>query len=709
MGFMTLHRSFMATPAAGRLETLSPAATVQPVARPYSPPQAVLHSPTVSAVNPAILYMRNPAFGQWTLGDASPRSSFALPVLISPVAPPLDTTLFEDPANANNKYYLSRYAIATQGAGGAQSICVTFAAGADGYDLTVQLADTTDSGVSAGGTRIDPATTRYFLTANLSGLAATWDFGAVTATGSNLTMTLTVTDPQDRDSIYRAMTDASAQARLMIRRSFQVAVPAPPAQGSSQPLYRQSLTAVDSSLPFTFDPVLDRNVFALLGTVGSGQSTWVVTQVPYAPDNRSYPYYQDMRQPGVIYYLPDSFRISRRQAAPHAPNISVTASGGDPSALKFTLSFLATPVWNPQRIANAAAWWQQNLHGGSPPAMHLFEASNTSLQLALPSSDGSGGSTVATQTGAIIDIAGGISCAVTLSLAQLQQVYAALFDEVSQLLSGVVNVTVGSDVEAVHFSWRATDFVGNPLSTTSTYDTTQGQFTVVVADAIESPIHVASLPAAVMKNPGDPAQPATRVADQGQTLTPPPPLDLTPQASSSQNSLTLVIQMVPQNLGQVGNLLLQAISGGSSQAPASSQLDPTNCTVVVDQSHATVKPDASALWDAIMSNQVVGPVQRSVKVVAFASMFAAPSTTKAVQVVFQGGQTVDFDGSTQADSAGLMSQTVTLAVPIKAYVLGSGDTSTYQYRVVLISATGTQQGQWISSNTDSFYVQSSAA
>lgn len=709
MGFMTLHRSYLPTPTAGGLQTLSPAATAQPVARPYLPPQTVLHSPTMTAVNPAILSWRNPAFGQWTLGSASPRSSFSLPVLISPVAPPVDTTLFEDPANANNKYYLPRYAIATQGAGGAQTSCVTFAAGADGYDLTVQLVDATDSGVSANGTRIDPTTTRYFLTANLSGLAATWDFGAVVADGSNLTMTLTVSDPQDRDSIYRAMTDASAQARLIVRRSFQVAVPAPPAPGSSQPLYRQSLTAVDSSLPFTFDPALDRNVFAMLGSVGSGQSSWAVTQVPYAPDNRSYPYYQDMRQPDVIYYLPDSFRISRRQTAPRAPNISITSSGSNPSALQFTLSFLATPVWNPQRIANAAGWWQKNLHGSNPPAMHLFEASNTSLQLALPSSDGSGGSTVATQTGAIIDIAGGISCSVTLSLAQLQQVYAALFDEVSQLLSGVVNVTVDSDVEAVHFSWRATDFVGNPLSTTSTYDSTQGQFNVVVANAIESPVHVASLPAAVMKSPSDPTQPAAKVPDQGQTLTPAPPVDLTPQASSAQNSLTLVIQMVPQNLGQVGNLLLQAISGGSSQAPSSSQIDPTNCTVVVDQSQATVKPDSSALWDAIMSNQVVGPVQRSVKVVAFASLFAAPSTTKAVQVVFQDGQTVDFDGSTQADSSGLMSQIVTLAVPIKAFVLGSGDTSTYQYRVDLISATGTQQGQWVSSNTDSFYVQSSAS
>jgi len=54
-----------------------------------------------------------------------------------------------------------------------------------------------------------------------------------------------------------------------------------------------------------------------------------------------------------------------------------------------------------------------------------------------------------------------------------------------------------------------------------------------------------------------------------------------------------------------------------------------------------------------------------------------------------------------------MTQSITLAVPIKAYVLGSGDTSYYKYHIDLVSPTGTQQGPWVSSNADSFYVQTS--
>jgi hypothetical protein len=711
MGFMTLH-PLLARPIAERVPSPVSPAPAQPVARPYTPPLTVAHSPTIALANPAILQMRNPAFGVWSLGRPLPRSSFSLPVLISPDAAPKDSTLFEDPADPSKKYYLTRYAIATQGSGGAQTYSISFAAAADGFDLTVNLADSTDPAVAAGDTRIDATTTRYFLQANLQGLAATWDFGsATTPDGSALTLTLTVNDPATRDSIYRAMTDPAAAAQLIVRRSFEAAIPAASDAVTAQPLYRQNLIAVDSSIAFTFDPVLDKNVFALLGSVGSGESNWAVTPVPYAPDNRSYPYYQDMRQPTVIYYLPDSFKISRQQAAPHAPSVTITTNGSDPSSMRFMLSFLAIPVWNPERIADAAGWWQQNLHATTPPAMHLFEASNTSLQLTIPSADGSGAPALAQQSGAIIDIAGGISCTVTLSLAQLQQVYGALFDQVSQLLSGVVTVTVNSDVESVHFTWRATDFVGNALDTQSTFDSGQSAFNVVVSNVIESPVHVDSLPAAVMKADPTTGRFTAKVPDLGQTATPTPPVDLVAQPASGTpsgpTSIALSIRVLPENLGDVVNLLGQLT--GAAAGSSGSQSSASNYAVVVDQGHTTVEPDASAIWDAIMSNQVVAPVQRSIKVMAFASMFAPPATVKAAQVVFQGGQTVNFDASTQADSSGLMSQTVTLEVPVKAYVLGSGDTSYYQYRVDLIGASGTQQGQWVSSNTDSFYVQTSGS
>lgn len=76
----------------------------------------------------------------------------------------------------------------------------------------------------------------------------------------------------------------------------------------------------------------------------------------------------------------------------------------------------------------------------------------------------------------------------------------------------------------------------------------------------------------------------------------------------------------------------------------------------------------------------------------------------AVQVVFEDGQTASFDPSTPAN-VGIITQTVSLAVPVKMYVLQVGDAAYYKYRVNLITSAGTQQGDWISSNQDSFYVQ----
>ena len=721
MGFMTLHgaasrplpTALRAQPSAAER---APQATAGAASRASVVPTAAVHSPTLSMANSSLLYMRNPMLGRWSLGKPMPRSSFSLPVLISPDATPQANALFEEPADPAKKHYLARYAVATVGSGGAQSYGVSFAANAEGFVLTVQLADVTDAALVSNATRIEPTTTRYVLTANLEGLAATWDFGTASSDASTLTLTLTVTDPASRDSIYRAMTDASAHAQLIVRRSLEIAVPAASAADGSQPLYRESLTAVDLSIAFTFDPVLDKNVFALLGGVGTGQSTWSVTQVPYAPDNRSFPYYWDARQPSHVYYLPDTFQVGRQQSPPHAPNITITTGGSDPASPTFTFSFLALPVWNPDRIANAAAWWQNYLKTTTPPDMHLFEASNTGLQLTLPAADGSGSPALVTQAGAIIDIAGGINCSVTLALAQLQQVYAALFDKVSQLLSGIVTVTVDSDVESIHFSWRAEDFAGGTLDTMSAFDPEQSQFTVVVSNSLESPVHVDSLPAAIMKGPIDPktGRPSTKVQDLGQTLSPTPPVDLTPPAPASggtpsatptgPNSITLQMRMLPQGLGELGSVLGQTLASLATQSGNTGQNAAGDCVVVIDFGHTTVKPDPAAIWDAIMSNQVVGPVQRNVKVMAFASMFSA-ANVRAVQVVFENGQTIDFNSSTQADASGLMTQTVTLAVPVKAFVLGTGDTSYYTYRIDLVSATGTQQGQWVSSNTDSFYVQ----
>ena len=548
--FLTLHNIVDTAATADKATTVTPAtagtlatpATAAPSAAVTQAPQSAAVSSVAvpstlrssvsqSTINPTMISWRNPVIGGWSFGKPQPRSSFSLPTLISPVATPSDQTLFEEPQNAAKKHYLPQYGIATRGSGGSMVKWVSFAPTAQGFVLTVHLADVTPASLSTNNTAIAPNTTRYMLTANLQGRAASWDFDTANTDSGILVLTLTVKDLGNRNSIYHAMTDATAQAQLILRRSVDVAALVPPSGSTPNPPpppgYRETLTAIDSSIPFTFDVELDKNVFAQLTGMSSGQSTLNIQQVSW--QGRPYPYYQDPNQPAQVYYLPDSFKISRQPAIPHSPNIIVSTNGSDPSSLTFTISFLAVPVWDPNRLTAAATALQNIFFLDAPPALNLLEATNTALALTLPPSDPSSAPGLAPQPGATIDIAAGIKCSVALSLPQFQQVYAALFDRISQLLSGVVTVTVGTDVRQIPFISSAADFAGNIFDTTTNFDPTKNQFVVTLQNSIESPVHVDQLPAVLMKAD----QQVPNIVEQ---ISPSLPIDLPPPGASASGS-----------------------------------------------------------------------------------------------------------------------------------------------------------------------------
>jgi len=635
-------------------------------------------------------------------------------------------------------------------------------------------------------------------------------------------LTLTVpNDPGVRDSIYQAMTTASAQARLVIRRSLRIAIPlpvvAPPPPGPIKPNpvqpqppvrpippvhppiqtmmatqvsrpapvlltpqtpqnaqnYREIVTAIDSTIPFTFDPVLDKNIFSQLTGISSASGQLNAVQVSW--QGRPYSYYQDPNQPSQIYFLPDSFKISRQHSLPHSPNIIVATNGSDPNSLVFTLSFLAAPVWDPNRLLAATPTLQGLLALSSPPTLSLLEASNAALALTLPPNDAGAAPGLISQPGAVIDTVNGISCSVALTLPQIQQVFAALFDGISQLLSGVVTVTVGSDIEHIPFISSAADFAGDIFDVSTTFDPNAHQFLTTLKNAIESPVRVDSLPAIPIGNV-QPSSPDQSSSFGNQLLT---TLENTLASSLHINPLPAIpthndqpFSIVAEQITPVLPVIVTPESMAPSAAPdsqpatdsTSTPTDPAtppppsttaisvtvqlgakqnvdqSCSVLFDYSHTKVLPDSSAIWDAIVSNQVVGPVKQTVTIKAFASIFnppaaasgtaastssgsadgttpaaggTLPATTAstaqtdpllAVQVIFEDGQTADFDATTPVTS-GIMIQTVTLSVPVKAYVLQNADCSVYKYRLNLISNSGERQTDWITPNGDSFYVQ----
>lgn len=756
--FMMIH-----PPAAVNDATILHASTG---AQPTSPT-----TPTVAPPQPIEnrLIFRNPLLGGmlFPIMLPRPRSAFSLPTLISPTATPTDQTLFDEPQSGGPQHYLPQYALDTTGSGAQAQLNVSLAGSGSGWLLTVKLKDVTPMS-EVSNCKAEMPTTRYFVQATLPNIMETWDFPNAVADSTSITLTMPIADIGTLADIHTAMTTQSLLPKLILRRSPALALPVPlaaatPGQPPPQQLYRQSAVAIDTSIDFYFDPTIDQNIFSNLPQGGSGtSSTLNPATAPYPSGGvKSYPYWQDPMQPGQIYFLPDAYKIARMATSPHTPAMSVTTSGSDPATLNVTLTFLALPVWDPNRIAAAAVSLSKASNFSVLPAttFSILPATTTQLLLNLPSTGASASDAPVPVANATIDTANGIQGSVTLSLALFTQVYQAIFQPLDMLLTGQVNVTVDQNTEPVPFSGRASDFTGEIIDTTLNYDHSANQVTVVATNGIESPIQVNALPVALATS--GTATPLTVV-------------------STSPTLPATVVSALQGNSAASASTASASTDGSSAGTPASGAAvaaPPSSVTLVLqlaagqsvgsssniqfDLSQVTVNPDSQAIWQAIVQNQALAPVQRQITLQLVAEVFAsqtasvasasssassgssaaAGSSTSAgtdtsdagsatpasssaasssssapnqpagaaanpllaVQVVFQNGQSVTFTPSMTANG-GIYTQTIGLNVDIEDYIFGGGDSSNYTYRVDTITAAGVQQGSWQTTNNDAPFV-----
>jgi hypothetical protein len=193
---------------------------------------------------------------------------------------------------------------------------------------------------------------------------------------------------------------------------------------------------------------------------------------------------------------------------------------------------------------------------------------------------------------------------------------------------------------------------------------------------------------------------------------PPGALAATLSPSTTQEVTQSVGSVIGGLLGGGGNVAEQALGALGGLA---SQLLDASCTPQFDLSHVTAVPDPKATWQAMMQDQVVGPVSRNLTLKFVAAMLTKPSSAPAtppssqdavlaVQVVFDSGQTVTFDGSQTADTAGFINQTLKMSVPMDAFVLGTGPTDSYKYRTDVVTGAGIKQGTWTTDNRDTLFI-----
>ncbi len=697
---------------------IAQAAVVSPTVQPL----VLQNSLHVATVNPIFSRM-NMSWVAPALAVTGPLSSFQPPVLFSPVDSPNDQTIFQDPGDASKKHYLPVYSVAETDDAGERVIWVSLAPAGTKFELTVHLADSTPAAMAAGNTPI-AAESSYQLQGTLGAMVKSWDFATAMVDGTTIKLILDLPDVTSRDQVHAIMTDPAAQAQLIIHRSIQLAqavrpvateTPGPPAQqpvarpilqrgpppmGNPEgPLlrpmeasfllppvqYRATTVVINSTIPFFFDKDLDKNIFSQLGNVGDGLTAWNIVRV--SSGGREHAYYQDRGQRNQVYFLPDSFKISRQAIPPYSPNITVTTNGQDVNSVTLTMSFIAVPVWDPSRLAGAATALQNVLSLDNVNLSALFNASPQclSLALSLPLDDGSGSVGLVAQPHAMLSIVDGIRASVTLKLPQFLQMYDALFDSVSPLLTGQLTVTVGNDVEPIPVTAHAADFVGEIFTSSTAIDAAGNQLVITLQNGIESTIHIDDLPGTVVQG-------GAAVGNVVEKVTPALPVQLAPAQVTPQtkpaDSITVSMQM-----------------------PTGTVADNT-CSVMFDHSKVRVVPDSTAIWYAIVQNKVVSPVTRTITIGFSMAVLKPPAagttpatpTILAVQAVFENGQTATFDGSLTPNSSGLVYVTVQLAVPLEQYILQQAQSGMYKYRVDTITASGTTKGDWVSNNQDSFFI-----
>jgi hypothetical protein len=687
----------------------------------------------IMMVNPALLHVVD-LFQQPQV--PVPASQIHKPTLLCVTSPPNDQTQFQDPDVLSKRYsFGGGFRIATAVDGVTQRKWVEFRPDDDGkgYTLEVHLNSQTPTPMPGGVEPIPasvPVTMRCFLQANVSGSVMTWDFGQVAVSGSVWTLTLQLTGDSamaDRDKIYAAMTKPP-YAQLVIRRSLSLATllppPGPPywlslagggfvrrqmdgtadtvptadevraAAGSAgamimrppqpkppqpMPLYRVAVSAIDSSVNFAFDPVLDQAVFAKLTGVGTSPSGWNRFKLLWQPDAGKpgtwHNYYQDRSQPRAIYFLPDEFLVQRRPASPHRPwlNLSILEDGS-----KISLGYVAVPVWDAARTdAATSALKATNGVPADLPALQPFAAGNATLRMNLPKGDPSGGPGFVAQPAASVQTDSAINGNVTLSVDDFKPVFDALVSDDSALLMGKVDVVIDGQTTSIDFTARASRFTGPVLDVDTAADATSGGIALAFRNAIESPVLVSALP--VTLNVGQQPVPTQLVSVA-------PPFD--PKTPTK-------LLAGPNGQGEAINLVVARTAPKDPPAGDS--------TAAWDVSQVAVQPDGDALLNTILDASIDAHSVRDVKVNLPTVLFKAPSGAPpppagtppapdaiAIQVEFEAGPTAaTFYAPQASDTSPLVNQVVHLRTPLRDFLSGqlSGTASQYRYRVRKIYAT----------------------
>jgi len=620
------------------------------------------------------------------------REELALPVASSD--PVEDTGVFEA-ATGPERYYLGRYRLARRVVSGFEQYRIRMAAGEDGvWTLEVTLDRVRPDGIPDGTLELDHELLLQLVyrltTSDGTAITKTLDFTEVgeTEDGSAVVARLRFASPAERDQALAAITTSGAGCGLIATRSVRVAAPIAGSPGRFRPVTRGLRQAVEPD-PLFLNPALHPYLHDGARPVGAGGGHGLETR-QLQHGGRFHSYWVDATDPAHVYYLPDAFRLARREKpGPFTPLMTVRpVQGATPDAEPLmAFEFVATPWVDASRLEAARREFAKALPkppreteapapapagglGGLLGAvlgdvigdllgvnadderaalirMEPLPVEKASFWLALP---GAGGGGLVERPAAQIDVRTAVIVSETLSMADFQAVYDALIGGAVAIMKGEVRVELRPGAfERLPFDGRFDRMNGELMDATIAPGDQSGGFTIVLTNLIESPVEVTAIKASLL----------ARGVEADATAGFATPL---PQRLAPGEALTMTVEpkkALPTPLPQ-----------GMTVEP------------LLDFAGVRVAPDSEAIWNAILDADTAVEAQRTIRVKLFAGMFDAPSgdaadRAMAVIVQFEGGPSVELTPDKPEGEARLSS-------PIGDIVLKRATAGGYRYKTQII-------------------------
>lgn len=684
---------------------------------------------------PILIDPVRPTFGRFgNLGDIGginigifrfnrPRASMT--VLISESATPDATTLFEDvDPNSPKRYYVPQYHLAEQTLDGHNTYQVTLRQiDATNSRLTVQLTAVSRD----GGTDVLPAAVTAYLQFISGASEETVDL-TVAMDGVTYTATREITSNNERDELYRALSDDQGRTHLFIRHTCVVALPV------DGELYHPAAVILDAEVdraPFVFSPEQHPYIFEGITNIGTHSLDTIDRTVEW--QGRTHHYLQSASRPREFAYLPDEFEIIRRDAPVRGPSIKVQFRSDDGSLehMAADIEYAATPVVDAGRLAAASTALQGFVPapaGGTPPAPTLHalvvaDVDQLDLQIMLPPS-APGAPPMMDRPGVVTSLTDTFRDRLTgISLPAFQEVFDALFGASDVLFSGQVKVAGGDGRPEliVPFTARLDSLVGEVFEFAG-QKAEPGGMSINLINRAESPVVIRALPVHLMVDGNLVDAAASQFIINGKAVT--VPISMPAAATLSVRAVAgHVPPAVRRELhrGDTGNdvkAMQQALHadgaaidldgdfGPATQAavrdfqaraglPVTGVGDiatlarlnvtdtgqPVIQAVMFDTSDVRVTPAKDAVWTAIVDPSVPATYTRMIQVITFDSAFV-PTTD--VQLIV-----LDFaDGGSVTVRPGHLEGSAAVHVPLADVVLRRGTDGTYTYTQVTVRASG---------------------